>query len=66
MAKTWLANKVEVYFDDLENEKTVKKSFQNIVENPTDIQVKAFADAVSGLYRLDKAYTVITESHKVD
>lgn len=66
MAKTWLANKVEVYFDDLENEKTVKKSFQNIVENPTDIQVKAFADAVSGLYRLDKSYTVITESHKVD
>lgn len=66
MAKTWVSNKVDVYFDDIENEKTIRKGFSNVVENPTDEQVKAFSDAVAGLYRLEKAYTVITQSHKVD
>lgn len=66
MAKTWLANKVDIYFEDIEQEKTIRKGFSNVIENPSDEQVRAFADAIDSLYDLDKAYTVLTETHKVD
>ncbi len=66
MAKTWVSNKVDVYFEDLENEKTVRKGYSNVIENPTDEQISAFSGAVGSLYDFEKTHTILTQSHKVD
>lgn len=66
MAKTWVANKVDIYFEDLENEKTIRKGFSNISEHASDQQVSNFANAVGQLYQFEKTHAVLTQSYKVD
>lgn len=64
MNKNWLSNKVEVYFEDSELEKTVRRSFNNAIENPEDTQVVSFAQAVASLTELPISHAVVVESHK--
>lgn len=66
MAKTWLENKLDIYLEDVENDKTIRKGFNNIVEDASDQQVSDFADAVASLYHFDKSHAVLSQSYTID
>ncbi|HLQ75412.1 MAG TPA: hypothetical protein VK107_05135 [Alloiococcus sp.] len=66
MAKTWVANKLDVYFEDIENEKTIRKGFNQIIENPSDDQLSSFANAVGNLYKQEKTHTILNQSFKIN
>ncbi len=66
MAKTWLENKLDIYLEDVENDKTIRKGFNNIVEEASDQQVSDFSNAVASLYHFDKSHTVLNQSYTID
>lgn len=66
MQKEWNKSKVDLYFEDLENEVDVRCSFQHVVETPTDAQITAFTQAVDSLSDLTSTYTVLVQEFKYE
>lgn len=66
MQKEWNKSKVDLYFEDLENEVDVRRSFQHVVETPTDAQITAFTQAVDSLSDLTSTYTVLVQEFKYE
>jgi len=64
MQKEWLKGKVDLYLEDLENDKQVKRSFSNISENLTAVQVEGFTNAIESLSVFPASHTVVVEEHK--
>lgn len=64
MMKEWNAGKIDVYFEDVANEKMVKRSFPNAVENVTALQVSGFTSAIDSLTVLPTAHTIVVEEYK--
>lgn len=64
MQKQWENSKVDLYFEDMENEKLVRRSFRNAIEDPTDDQITAFTNAVSELSEYPSAHTVLVEEYR--
>ncbi len=66
MAKTWEKSKVDVYFDDIENDKIVRQGFNNLVDEAEEGDIQAFVQAIDSLHELDTLHAVVTESHRIE
>lgn len=61
MQKVWDKSKVDLYFEDLEEDRLVRRSFNNVIEEPSDEQVTAFTHAVDELSDYPSAHTVLVQ-----
>lgn len=64
MQRAWASSKIDLYFEDLENDQLVRRGFNNTIQNPSDEQITAFTNAVDGLTELSSAHTVLVESYQ--
>jgi hypothetical protein len=64
MQKHWDKSKVDLYFEDAENEKLIRRSFNNAIETPSDDQITAFTNAVDSLSEYPSAHTVLVQEYQ--
>lgn len=64
MQKEWNKGAIEVYFEDIENEDFVRRSYSNIIADVNETQVEGFTAALESLSDLPVAHTVIVEEYK--
>lgn len=64
MQKEWMENKVDIYLEDLENEKTVRRSFAGAVQNLSEDQVMAFTQAIESVNELPISHAVVVEEYR--
>lgn len=64
MIKVWENSKVDIYFEDAENEKLVRQGFNNLVQGVTEEEIGAFVQAVDSLHELPKSHAIVTESYR--
>lgn len=64
MMKEWHSGKIDVYFEDAVNEKMVRRSFPNTVENVTELQVSGFTSVIDTLTVLPASHTIVVEEYK--
>lgn len=63
MQKEWTKGAIEVHFEDAANEKTLKRSYSNIINSVTDEQVEEFSAALESLTSLPYVQSVIVEEY---
>ena len=63
MEKNWEKSKIDIYFDDYENDAIVRQGFNNLTNEVTEVDVQAFVEAVGRLHKLDTAHAIVTDSH---
>lgn len=63
MAKNWEKSKIDIYFDDYENDTLVRQGFNNLTNEVAEDDIQAFVQAVGTLHKLDTAHAIVTESH---
>ncbi len=64
MIKVWENSKVDVYFEDLENETLVRQGFNNLIQGATEEEIGAFVQAVDSLHELPSAHAIVSESYR--
>lgn len=64
MQKEWNKGAIEVYFEDVENEKVIRRSYGNTIEQVNENQVAGFTTAIESLTALPLAHTVVVEQYK--
>lgn len=64
MQKEWSKGAIEVYFEDIENEKLIRRSYSNIIADVNEVQVEGFTAAIESLSELPVGHTVIVEEYK--
>lgn len=64
MIKEWNGGKVLVYFEDVENERVIRRSYSDAVENLNEDQIAGFTAAIDSLTALPVAHTVVVEEYK--
>ncbi|MBM6615909.1 hypothetical protein JTF06_13540 [Desemzia sp. RIT804] len=64
MQKEWNKGAIEVYFEDIENEEFIRRSYPNTIANVTEVQVEGFTEAIESLSDLPLGHTVIVEEYK--
>ncbi|SFH80423.1 hypothetical protein [Pisciglobus halotolerans] len=64
MQKEWNKGAIEVYFEDVENEKVIRRSYGNTIEQVNEDQVAGFTAAIESLTALPLAHTVVVEQYK--
>ncbi|MFL2100855.1 hypothetical protein [Desemzia sp. FAM 23991] len=64
MQKEWSKGAIEVYFEDIENEDFIRRSYPNIIADVNESQVAEFTDAIESLSELPLGHTVIVEEYK--
>ena len=64
MQKEWSKGAIEVYFEDIENEKLIRRSYSNIIADVNEVQVEDFTAAIESLSELPVGHTVIVEEYK--
>lgn len=63
MAKNWEKSKIDIYFDDYENDKLIRQGFNNLTSEVDEGDVQTFVQAVESLHVLDSIHAIVTESH---
>lgn len=64
MLKYWEKSKIDIYFDDVENEQFIRQGFSNLINEVEEADVQAFVEAIGSLHELDTAHAVVTDSHR--
>jgi len=64
MQKEWDGSKVDIFLEDVENEKHIRRRFNGALQGLTDEQVAAFADALSTVNELPVSYAAVVEEYR--
>lgn len=64
MQKEWDGSKVDVYLEDAENEKYIRRRFNGALQGVSDEQVTAFAEALSTVNALPVSYAGLVEEYR--
>lgn len=64
MQKEWNKGSVEVYFEDIENEELLRRSYPNMIQGVSEVQVEGFTTAIESLTALPLGHAVIVEEYK--
>ena len=64
MQREWNKGAIELYFEDIENEEFLRRSYPNTIENVSAEQVEGFTAAIESLSGLGLGHTVIVEEYK--
>ncbi|WP_080146057.1 DUF1659 domain-containing protein [Marinilactibacillus piezotolerans] len=64
MQKEWAESRVEVYFEDVANERLVRRSFNGALHSPTNEQITAFTQAIDTVSELPVSETVLVEEYR--
>lgn len=64
MQREWNKGAIELYFEDVENEGFLRRSYPNTIENVSPEQVEGFTAAIESLSGLNLGHTVIVEEYK--
>lgn len=63
MEKEWNKGSIEVHFEDLANEKIIRRSYANTIEGVSEEQVEGFTNALEQLSDLPLSHTVLVEQY---
>lgn len=63
MLKTWDKSKIDVYFEDEEQETFIRQGFNNLVRDIGAEEVETFVNALNALHELPVAHAVVQESY---
>lgn len=66
MEGLWEKSKVDIYFEDGEQDRYVRQGFNNLTDEVSGEQVNAFVQTLNSLHELPAAYAIVTESHRYD
>ncbi|MEC6748887.1 hypothetical protein VXN63_10040 [Marinilactibacillus sp. XAAS-LB27] len=64
MQKEWADSKVDIYLEDLENDRLVRQSFNGVVQAPTDEQITEFINAIDMVSDLPAAHGMVVEQYR--
>lgn len=64
MQKEWDGSKVDIYLEDVENEKYVRRRFNDALQGLTDEQVTAFTQALSTVNAMPVSYAAVVEEYR--
>lgn len=64
MAKVWEKSKIDIYFDDLEQEKLVRQGFNNLVDGTSEEDIASFVQTMNSLHELPAAHAIVSESYR--
>ncbi len=64
MQKEWAESRVEVYFEDVANERLVRRSFNGALQSPTNEQITAFTQAIDTVSELPVSETMLVEEYR--
>lgn len=64
MKKEWSKGAVEVYFEDLENDKVIRRSYGNTVDQVTNEQVEKFTTVLESLTDKPLSHAVLIEQYQ--
>lgn len=64
MHKEWKESKIGIYFEDAENEKSIRRSFNGVIQSPTDEQVTQFTEAIDAVSDLPSSHTILVEEYR--
>lgn len=64
MEKEWNKGAVAVYFEDMANEKIIKRNYSDAVQGVTPEQVEGFTNTLETLTTLPASYIVVVEEHR--
>lgn len=64
MEKEWNKGSIEVYLEDIENEELLRRSYPNVIQEVTDVQVDGFTAAIESLSAFPLGHTVVVKEYK--
>ncbi len=64
MQKEWDGSKVDIFLEDSENEKFIRRRFNGALEGLTDEQVSVFTEALSTVNALPISYAAVVEEYR--
>lgn len=64
MQKEWDGSKVDIFLEDADNEKYIRRSFSGALQGLTDEQVTAFTQALSTVNELPISYAAVVEEYR--
>lgn len=66
MERLWEKSKIDIYFEDAEQDGYVRQGYNNLIDEVSAEQVNQFVQTLGTLHELPAAYAVVTESHRYD
>ena len=64
MNKIWSASKVDIFLEDVENEKLVRRSCAGAHQSLSEEQVTAFTQALDSVTDLPVSHTLVIEEYR--
>lgn len=64
MIKVWEKSKVDLYFEDIENEQLVRQGFNNLIDGVSEEEVGAFVDSINSLHELPAVHAIVSDSYR--
>lgn len=64
MIKVWEKSKVDLYFEDVENEKLVRQGFNNLKNEATEEEIGSLVGAIDSLHELPAVHAIVSDSHR--
>ncbi|MER2063061.1 MAG: hypothetical protein ABS873_00285 [Alkalibacterium sp.] len=64
MQKEWDGSKVDIFLEDAENEKYIRRRFNGALQGLTDEQVTAFTEALGTVNDMPVSYAAVVEEYR--
>lgn len=64
MQKEWNGSKVDIFLEDAENEKYIRRRFNGALQGLTDEQVTLFTEALSAVNALPVSSAAVVEEYR--
>lgn len=64
MIKVWEKSKVDLYFEDIENEQLVRQGFNNLIDGVSEEEVGAFVASINSLHELPAVHAIVSDSYR--
>lgn len=64
MIKLWDKSKIDLYFEDAENNKVLRQGYNNLIDGVTEEEISTFVDSIDTLHELPVVHAIVSESYR--
>lgn len=64
MLNVWEKSKIDLYFEDENQEELVRQGFNNLIKGTTEEEVSMFVQMINSLHELPVIHAIVTDSHR--
>ena len=64
MLNVWEKSKIDLYFEDEEQERLVRQGFGHLVKDATEEEVTMFIQMIHSLHEIPVIHAIVTDSHR--